>query len=367
MGQTVRIVPRQDHDGILSFEEGIEAVYEGFADREAYTTTVIDEPRHRLLDPETGMGIYNHFGISPSAGVGGALIHSHQVRSDTKRQEFGNEGEAVYVLYDSESSHLRAILIGEFGGKEYPPLGMMAYGTALETAVGTDVLAREDSTDLGILGSGRQAQNHLVAFENVRDVETVRVYSPTVEHREAFKRTMSNVVDAEIEVVESTADAIREMDIILCASNASSPVFDGELLEPGQHVSTIVGADIELVEAGRAPELRREIDNATIEAADTYVANSVAQGRQNKQGDLYLPVRDGVIEWSDIVSLPDVIGGDHPGRESESDITVYKQNSIQGVTQMALANKVMERIEENDLGIELAVSNPRRKDPFADA
>ena len=364
MAKTVRVVPRQDHDALLSFAEGLEAVYEGYQDRAHQQSNLVDEPRHRLLDPETGMGIYNHFGISPGTGVGGALLHAHQVSSDTERQEFGNEGEAVYVIYDSESSELRAIIVGEMGGKEFPPKGMQAYGTSLEMAVGTDVLARDNATTLGIFGSGRQAQNNLIAFDRIRDLDTVRVYSPTRKHRESFRENMTERVDSEIYAVDSPAEVVSGADIILCATSASSPVFDGELLEPGQHVSSIVGADIELVEANRTPHLRREIDNETIRHADVYVANSVAQGKQNKQGDLYLPVKEGVIGWEDIRSLPDVIGGLEPGRERADQITLYKQNSIQGVTQMALAGRLLERIEKRDLGIELEIQNPRDEPRF---
>jgi alanine dehydrogenase len=339
-------------------------VYEGYQDRAKNSSKLIDEPRHRLIDTDTGMGIYNHFGISSSAGVGGALLHAHQVHSDTERQEFGNEGEAVYILYDSESSNLRAIIVGEMGGKEFPPKGMQAYGTALETAVGTDVLARENATSLGIFGSGRQAQNCLVALDCARDLDGVKVYSPAKDHRRSFRNVMSEIVDLNIQVVESPQEVIDGADMILCATSASSPVFDGDLLEPGQHVTTIVGADIELVEAGQAPELRREIDNKTIDNADLYVANSVAQGKQNKQGDLYLPVKESIISWEDIIPLPKIIGDQHPCRTNTNQITIYKQNSIQGVTQVALANKLLDKIESKDLGIEIKTQNPRKEKRF---
>lgn len=364
MARTIQIVPRQEHDGVLSFEAGLDAVWEGYRDRANFKNNLIDEPRHRLIDPTTGMGIYNHFGISPGTDVGGALIHAHQVTSDDSRQEFGNEGEAVYVIYDSDSSLLRAIVIGELGGAEYPPMGMVAFGTALEVAVGTDALARDDSTELGIFGSGRQAQNNLVAIAEIRELDTVRVYSPTTEHREKFEQRMSNIVDAEIKAVDSPASVIEGVDIILCATSASSPVFDGSLLEPGQHVSTIVGADAELVEAGQAPELRREIDNETIRRAHIYAANSVAQGKQNRQGDLHIPVKEDVIDWDDIVDLPDIVGGDHPGRENDDQITLYKQNSIQGVTQMALTSRLLDKIKEEELGMELEINNPRENPIF---
>jgi ornithine cyclodeaminase/alanine dehydrogenase-like protein (mu-crystallin family) len=128
-----------------------------------------------------------------------------------------------------------------------------------------------------------------------------------VEHREQFERRLSGVVAA-------VTDGV---DIVLCATSANSPVFEGSLFKPGQHVSTIVGADVELVEAGQTPELGREIHNETIRRTDIYAANLVAQGKQNRQRDLQVPVQEGVIKLDDVFDLPDIIGRDHAGRKNE--------------------------------------------------
>lgn len=360
----VRIVTQREHDSLITFQEGLDAVYEGYHDRADYQTLLIDEPRHRLIDPEHGTRISNHFGISPSTGIGGAMLHAQYPQSDTERQEYAREGKPVRVLYDMETSQLRALLLGEISGKEFPSKGVVAFPTALEMAAGTDTLARDDASVLGILGSGRQAKNNLIAHDQIRDLSEIRVYSPTEEHREAFKDEMDEAVEAEINVTDTTEATIADADMILTATNASSPVFDGELLEPGQHVTSIVGSDIELPQSGQAPRLRREIDNATIERADLYVANSIQQAQNNKQGDFIYPITEGILTWDDVIDLPDIIGGDHPGRENAEQITVYKQNSIQGVTLMALASRLLDEIEEQDLGTEVEVSDPRESERF---
>lgn len=361
---TVRIVPQQEHAGLLTFSEALEAVYQGYRDRADYQTLLVDEPRERLIDPDNGTRISNHFGISPSTEVGGATLHAQYPESDTERQEYQREGKPARVIYDTASAQLRAVILGEMSGTEFPSKGVMAFPTALEMAVGTDVLARDDASVLGIFGSGRQAKNNLVAHDQIRDLDAVRVFSPTKEHRETFKEEMTPVVDAEIETVGGPEEVISGADMILTATNASSPVFDGELLEPGQHVTSIVGSDIELPQAGQAPRLRREIDNATIERADHYVANSIQQAQNNKQGDFIYPMTEGIITWDDVIDLPDIIGERHPGRENSDQITVYKQNSIQGVTLQALASRLLDEVEEQDLGTEMDVFAPEESTRF---
>ncbi|MFB6185291.1 MAG: ornithine cyclodeaminase family protein, partial [Halobacteriaceae archaeon] len=72
-----------------------------------------------------------------------------------------------------------------------------------------------------------------------RDLEKVWVFSPTKSHREAFAAQMNDRLDASIAAVSSVAAAIEDSDIIITATTASTPVFDGELLEPGMHITAM--------------------------------------------------------------------------------------------------------------------------------
>lgn len=363
-GNTIRIVPQQDHDGILTYKEAIDAVYEGYHDRAEYKSLLIDDLKYRTIDPETGTRITNHFGISPSAQSAGALLHSQYPESSSEKQEYEREGNPVRVIYDSKTSRIRAIMIGEMSGEEFPAKGIVSFPTTLDTVVGNDVLARDDASVIGILGSGKQAQNQLVGHDQIRDFDLAKVYSPTKSHREAFKEELDYVVETDIEVVDSTEALIQDSDIIVCATNASSAVFDGGLLEPGQHVSSIVSSNKELAHAGQAPEPRRELDNKTVERADIYAANSLRQAKLDEQGDFVIPYLDGVLTWEEVVKLKDVFSGKHPGRTDDDQITVYNQNTPNGVTQMALAGRALEKIEKQDLGIKIETHDPRETEVF---
>ena len=73
------------------------------------------------------------------------------------------------------------------------------------------------------------------------------------------------------------------------------------------------------------------------------VATLVQQGIQDEQGDLFEPVRNGVLAWNDIEDLSALVTGKTPGRRSDKDITLFKQNSDQGVGYMALARLVHDK------------------------
>lgn len=356
---TLRVVPKQDHDGLLDLSEAIAAVQRGYRDRADDEKQLMGVPRQRIVDPDSGTRMSNFAGLSPRSNAGGILFFSKQVALGEERQEeYGHTG-TMYVMFDEERCEYEGIVIGEIAPAEFPSLARRTLNTSLETTVGTDVLAREDASELGIFGTGRQARAHLQCFTEIRELEHIRVYSPTPEHRDEFVSEMSGEVDSTVEAVDSPVDVIEGVDIVLCATNTNTPIFDGDLLEPGQHVSSIVGSEGKLVEAGLTSQRRREIDDTTIQRSDRYVANSVWQAKQDQQGDFYLPVQSGVIDWDDIIDLPEILRGAKSGRETDDEITVYKQNSIQGMTQVALLAALWERIKEHDLGTEIEWFDPR--------
>src|SRR5439155_5673554 len=95
----------------------------------------------------------------------------------------GNHG----TEYDS---HQGAVMLFDVGNGSTLAVIDASEVTAIRTAavsgVATRLLAREDAGDLAILGSGVQARTHLEAMRCARPLRRVRVWSPTVAHREAF-------------------------------------------------------------------------------------------------------------------------------------------------------------------------------------
>ena len=54
------------------------------------------------------------------------------------------------------------------------------------SGVGTKYMAREDAGVAGLFGSGWQTGAQVPALRAVRDLEEIKVYSPTRDHREGF-------------------------------------------------------------------------------------------------------------------------------------------------------------------------------------
>lgn len=353
----VRVIPRQDHDGVLSYSEGIEAAREAFLEHAEHPS--YNEMRHRV-HTQSGVRVTVHQGVCPRVGGAGLMTHTEKPHSDEHHQKYAEKAPPVYVLHDSETGELQALLLGDLAPEELGSSGSVApFRTAATSVAGLDALARDDATQVGVFGSGQQARNHLVALAQVRSLEHVNVYSPTTEHREAFADEMPAHVGAEIEAVDGPEQVISGADIVLTTTDASSPVFDGDLLEPGQTVLSIVGSNIELVESGNAPSPRREIDNRTVERSDLVVVNSVAQAKEYRQADFVIPVDEGLLDWDELVRTRDVIAGNHPGRTDDDQIILYKNNAGQGIIDVTLATYTWKALRDTDAGINIESSNPR--------
>src|SRR6185503_12972582 len=132
---------------------------------------------------------------------------------------------------------------------------------AAVSAAAARALARPGAGTLAFLGSGVQARSHLAAFQVVRPLQRVRVWSPTREHRETFVREESARHPFPIVASDTAEAAVRGADLVVVATSSRTAVLRGEWLSPGAHV-TGVGAF--------RPDWR-ELDGEAVRRASVYV------------------------------------------------------------------------------------------------
>jgi ornithine cyclodeaminase/alanine dehydrogenase-like protein (mu-crystallin family) len=260
----------------------------------------------------------------------------------------------VIVLYDSAEGELKGIIVGEITSAELPDnIAVTGLRTAATSAVGTDLLARPDASSLALFGAAGQAKNHLLALMQVRGLKNVKVYSRNPENRRKFVEAMGPVTNLNISPVASPEEAVRGVDIVLTATNSSVPVFDGNWLQPGQHVTTIVGSNVGLVKGGFTAAKRREIDDATLARSQVHGIVSIQQAVQDEQADIFDPVQRGVIRWEQLIEIGAILAGKKEGRTKAEQITFYKNNAGQGVADVALGAKVLANVEKKKAGRKL--------------
>lgn len=343
------LIRAEDVNGLLTMEEAIDAVEAGF--REWGKSPELNAPRKRIMTPE-GVRVSVHPGGIPSLGGIGVLAHSEHVAVSKEVQTYHNMGGPVTVLFDVKDASLMAILVGRVALKELPAERPTPIRTAATSAVGTRCLARADSKVLGILGAGGEAKYHLLALAKTRPFNVAKVYCRTQSTREQFCRSMEKLVPCEVAPVSSAKEAVESADVLLTATNSNVPVFSGEWLQPGAHVTSIMGGNVGLVRAGVAAAPRRELDDTTIKRSDVIVVNSREQAIQDEQADLFGPVQAGFLSWEKVGELGQLLNNLIPGRTSANQITLFKNNAGQGVADVAVASKIYSLARRNRIGIE---------------
>ena len=346
------LVSPEEIRGIVTMSEAVEAVRLGF--REWGENNLLNAPRRRIHIP-TGVRVSVHQGGVPAAKATGLMTHCEWVKPMASEQVYPRLNHPVIVLYDAAEGELKGLIVGEITAAELPNnIAVTGLRTAATSAVGTDLLARPDATSLGLFGAAGQAKNHLLAFMQVRHLKTVKVYSRNADNRNKFAEEMGPLTNLNITPVATPEEAVRGVDIILTATNSSVPVFDGNWLQPGQHVTTIVGSNVGLVKNGFAAAKRREIDDATLARSDVHGIVSIEQAMQDEQADIFDPVERGVIRWEQLIEIGEILAGKREGRTKAEQITFYKNNAGQGVADVALGAKVLENIQKKRIGQTLA-------------
>jgi len=342
------LVQPEEIRGIVTMEQAVEAVRAGF--REWGENPQLNAPRRRIHIP-TGVRVSVHQGGVPGVGATGLMTHCEWVKPMAQEQVYPRLNHPVIVLYDAAEGELKGIIIGEITCAELPDnIAVTGLRTAATSALGTELLARPDASSAGIFGAAGQARNHLLALMQVRRLKTVKVYSRNPDNRKKFAEEMAPVTNLDITPVSSPQEAVRGVDIILTATNASVPVFEGRWLEPGQHVTTIVGSNVGLVKGGFTGAKRREIDDATLARSHVHGIVSIQQAIQDEQADIYDPVQRGVLKWEDLIEIGEILAGKKEGRTKADQITFYKNNAGQGVADVALGAVVLQEVKKKGGG-----------------
>ncbi len=245
--------------------------------------------------------------------------------------------QGVVVLLDPEHGFPTAILDAS---------EITAIRTAAVSGLATRLLAREDASDLAILGTGVQACSHLEAMLEVRDVRRVRVWGPTPEHRQAYAKGAAAGLDVPVEAVDSAREAVDGADLICTVTAAREPILHGEWLAPGAHVNAV----------GSSVASARELDTRAVAAARLFVDRR--ESALVEAGDFLIPKQEGAIGDDHIQGeIGELLLGQLPGRQTAEEITLFKSLGL-AVEDLQAAHFIVEQARQAGLGTEVEIGIP---------
>ena len=344
------ILSNDDVERLLTMPDCIEALELAYL--EMAEGRGISRQRSDCITPTTYSedaiyGLKSMDGVVPKLGVGAIRINSDIVTNPL----IGNTHRRVKIPAAPNDRYVGLVLL--FSTHNGEPLAIFPDGVLQRMRVGATnglgikYMARENARTIGILGSGWQAETQLTAACAVRQIESVKCFSPNQENREAFCARMTALLKIPVTPVTQAEEAVGGVDIVMCGSNSLDAIYFHKWIEPGMHLSSIKKPEIE-------PDAIRAAHKVVVHTHDTAPILVIAKGANFKE-----QTKDpgwnaaNKIDFKKYPTLPQLIAGHVPGRENDQEVTCFLNNLGLGYQFAAAGSVIYKRAKEQNVGIGL--------------
>lgn len=183
--------------------------------------------------PRTVINLQSSVGIGfmPALNYSDNAVGYKVVTVSPKNAEYGiNPHQGVVMLLDEKTYAVKCMLDGST---------VTALRTAAVSALATDLLSRTDSTHLALIGTGRQAIEHLRAISKVRNITHVSVYARSSESAKKYMNAVKDDSSINMTIEYSPKVAIRHADIVVTCTPSTLPILDINDFREGTHINAI--------------------------------------------------------------------------------------------------------------------------------
>ncbi|MFK7761762.1 MAG: iminosuccinate reductase BhcD [Roseobacter sp.] len=221
--------------------------------------------------------------------------------------------QSTIFLFDPDTGMLDALVGGNY---------LTAVRTAASSSVSIAHLARKDAKVLGMVGAGHQSTFQLKAAVDQRDFEKVVAWNP---HPDMLPRLGAVAEELGLAFEAVTQEELgAQADVIITITSAFEPLLMKDWIKPGTHIACM----------GTDTKGKQEVDPALLEVA-TVFADEIAQSITI--GEAQHAISGGLIAEQDITPIGAVINGDHAGRSSADEITLFDGTGV-GLQDLAVAS-----------------------------
>lgn len=211
----------------------------------------------------------------------------------------------LVLLYDVSSGELR----GAFDADQLTRLRTSAF-----TATAAKLMVSGRPGTLAVIGSGFEADAHLRALTRLWAFDTIRVFSPSRERREAFAARGTEELGVKVTPVDTSAAAVEDAELVMLATKSRTPVIDGSDVAQGAVVLSV---------GSTRPNLR-ELDAVTMGRTGTLLVDAPDQVL-SESGDIMAGLADGQLVAEQLVSVAAASGQGSLLRRTEGrDLLTFK-------------------------------------------
>jgi ornithine cyclodeaminase len=322
---SIVVLSHDDVTTLLPIEDCIDLMSEALS---ALARGEVTNPLRSVVRPE---GTRHFFGLMPAYRGGGnpayALKEVCIFPENPKKGLDAHQG--AVLLHSAEDGRVLAVMNAS---------AITAIRTAAVSGLATRLLARGDSTELAIVGTGVQARAHLEAMTAAARFERVRVAGRTEAKAQAFVSELAPKYDFRMEAVEGAEQAVRGADVIVTATNSAEPVIRREWVKPGAHINAV----------GSCSPRMRELDTGTVVASTFYVDRR--ESALNEAGDYLIPASEGAVGPGHIrAEIGQLLIGEELGRSFPEEITLFESQGI-AIEDLAAAQFLYRKALEKGVG-----------------
>ncbi|KWT69306.1 Ornithine cyclodeaminase [Hyphomicrobium sulfonivorans] len=306
------IIPEREIAGLISAADcfvAVERVFASMARRSAYNFPVVRESighASALYGFKSGFDREN---LSLGLKAGGFW-------PDNAEKGLTNHQSTVF-LFDADTGRCRAIVGGNM---------LTALRTAAASAVSIKYLARADAKVLGMIGAGHQSTFQLEAALDQKLFEKVLGWN--IEPN-ALSRLEAVALKRNIPFERVSLDRLgAEADVIITITSSFAPILKTVQVRPGTHLACM----------GTDTKGKQEVE-ASLVAAATVFTDEI--GQSIAIGEAQHAINEGLMEADEIVEFGNVVCGNHRGRTSADEITLYDGTGV-GLQDLAVASAVVE-------------------------
>jgi|TARA_B100001750_G_scaffold247964_1_gene275881 ornithine cyclodeaminase/alanine dehydrogenase-like protein (mu-crystallin family) len=233
--------------------------------------------------------------------------------------------QGVISLTDVDTGELLCIMDGSL---------ITGMRTGAVTGVATKYLSKKDSNSIGIFGSGYQSRFQLLAICSVRDINKIVLTSPSADKKSEYLKSLEKELNIPI-IVTHNVEKVLQNDILVTATSSTSPLFDGNLVNPGTHINCI----------GAHTKESTEVDSVTLNRSKIIVDESQTAIRE----------AGGISDANVFADLADIILGNKVARANEDDITLFKSMGL-SLEDISTANLIYNEAIKQGLGNNINLS-----------
>lgn len=196
--------------------------------------------------------------------------------------------QATYLLMDSKTLTTQAMLEGAM---------LTELRTPAMSAVAADHLAPAGPCTLMVFGTGPQAWGHIEAMSRIRPISQVLISARNEQRIEDLvQRTQQFGLPARA----ADPAEVAEAQIIVCATSAREPLFDGSLVQPGACV----------VAMGSHEPGARELDAQLMGRSLVIVEDPATALRE--AGDVIQAIAEGALDRDGFSTVSQLVRGETP-------------------------------------------------------